>query len=81
MHRDVPTDMIFCDEYSGDVFQLSYNGASQFLAKMHIDPCRENVEWLIEGLINTPIDETFQMENAELSIGCKCTYNPQGRSL
>ena len=81
VQRDLPTDMIFCDEYSGDVFQLSYNGASQFLRKMQIEPCKENVEWLIEGLLNTPIDDTFPMENAELSVSCRCTYDPQGRSL
>ena len=79
--KDLPTDLIFCDEMSGDVFQLSYNGATQFLRKMQIDTCRENVEWLIDGLLNTPIDETFPMENAELSIGCSCSYDPQGRSL
>lgn len=79
--RELPTDLIFCEEYSGDVFQLSYNGASQFLRKMQLEPCRENVEWLIDGLLNTPIDETFPMEGAELSIGCSCTYDPQGRSL
>lgn len=81
VQREIPTDLIFCEEYSGDVFQLSYNGASQFLRKMQIDPCRENVEWLIDGLLNTPIDDTFVMENAELSIGCSCSYDPQGRSL
>lgn len=81
VRRDLPTDLIFCDEYSGDVFQLSYNGATQFLRKMRIEPCKENVDWLIDGLLNTPIDETFQMENAELSIACKCVYDPQGRSL
>lgn len=79
--RELPTDIIFCDEYSGDVFQLSYSGATQFLRKMQIEPCRENVEWLIDGLLNTPIDDTFPMENAELSIACKCSYDPQGRSL
>ena len=79
--RELPTDLIFCDEYSGDVFQLSYSGASQFLRKMQINPCKENVEWLIDGLLHTPIDETFQMEDAELSIACKCAYDPQGRSL
>lgn len=78
--RDLPTDLIFCDD-NDDVFQLSYNGASQFLRKMQIDTCRENVEWLIDGLLNTPIDDTFVMDGAELYIGCKCTYDPQGRSL
>ena len=81
MKRDLPTDLIFCDEYSGDVFQLSYNGASQFLRKMQIDNCKENVEWLIEGLLNTPIDDTFLMEGAELSISCRSSYDPQGKSL
>lgn len=81
VQRELPSDLIFCEEYTGDVFQLSYNGASQFLKKMRIEPCRENVEWLIDGLLNTPIDETFIMENAELSIGCSCSYDPQGRSL
>lgn len=81
VRRDLPTDLIFCDEYSGDVFQLSYSGASQFLRKMQIEPCRENVEWLLEGLLNTPLDDTFPMEDAELSVACKCSYNPEGRSL
>ena len=81
VQKSLPTDLIFCDEYTGDVFQLSYNGATQFLRKMQIDTCRENVEWLIEGLLNTSIDETFPMEGAELSIGCSCSYDPQGRSL
>lgn len=79
--RDLPTDLIFCDEYTGDIFQLSYSGASQFLRKMQIEPCRENVDWLLSGLLNTPIDETFPMEDAELSISCRCSYDPQGRSL
>lgn len=48
---------------------------------MQVDPCRENIEWLIDGLLQTPIDESFPMENAELTIGCKCSYDPQGRSL
>ncbi len=81
VQKSLPTDLIFCDEYTGDVFQLSYNGATQFLKKMQINPCRENVEWLIDGLLNTSIDETFPMEGAELSIGCSCSYDPQGRSL
>ena len=81
VQRDLPTDLIFCDEYSGDVFQLSYNGATQFLRKMQIDTCKDNVEWLLDGLLNTSIDETFLLEGAELSIGCKCSYDPQGRSL
>ena len=79
--RDLPTDLVFCDEYTGDVFQLSYNGASQFLRKMQYDPCRENVEWLIDGLLNLPIEETLTLEDAELSVSCRCTYDPQGRSL
>ena len=81
IQKELPTDLVFADEISRDVFQLSYNGASQFLKKMGIDSCRENVEWLIDGLLNTPIDETFLMEGAELSIGCSCTFDPQGRSL
>ena len=81
VQRELPTDLIFCDEYSGDVFQLSYNGASQFLRKMQISPVRENVEWLIDNLLNMSIDDTFPMENAELSISCRCAYDPQGRSL
>ena len=79
--RELPTDLIFCDEYTGDVFQLSYSGASQFLRKMQINPCKENVEWLIDGLLRTPLDDTFPMEEAELSVACKCAYDPQGRSL
>lgn len=79
--RELPTNLLFCDECSGDLFQLSYNGATQFLRKMQIEPCRENVEWLIDGLLNTPIDDTFPLEGAELSVSCSCTFDPQGRSL
>lgn len=85
VQRDLPTDLVFADDNTGDVFQLSYNGASQFLTKMGIDNCRDNVEWLLDGLLNTSIDDSFPIETdygtADLVISCKCTYDPQGRSL
>ena len=84
--RDLPTELVFADECTNDVFQLSYNGASQFLAKMSIPNNRQNVEWLIDNLLKMSIDDVFPVENdrgecAELVVSCKCPYDPQGRSL
>lgn len=86
VQRDLPTELIFADEYTNDTFQLSYNGASQFLTKMNIPNNRQNIEWLIDNLLKMSIDDTFSIENdygdcAELSVSCRCSYDPQGRSL
>lgn len=85
VQRELPTDLVFADECTNDVFQLSYNGATQFLRKMGISTAKENVEWLIDGLLNTSIDDSFPIETdngyADLVISCRCPYDPQGRSL
>lgn len=86
--RELPTDLIFCDEYTGDVYQLSYNGASQFLKKMGYDACGQNVEWLVENLINIPVNtgsftvsDAYGTKDVELSVSCSCSYDPGDRSL
>lgn len=79
--RSIPTDIIFWCEETDDVFQLNSSGVSQFLRKCQYPTVSENVDWVLDNLLNTPITESFCMDGYTLSISCKCAYDPEGRTL
>lgn len=77
----LPTDIIFWCEETDDVFQLTSAGVSQFLRKCQYPTVQENVDWMLDALLNTPISESFLMDGYTLSISCKCAFDPKNRSL
>lgn len=79
--NNLPTDLIFWCEETEDVFQLNSSGVSQFLRKCQYPNVQENVDWILDNLLNTPISDSFYVDDYTLSISCKCTYDPKNRTL